>query len=74
MLDVDVCEKSIYYPSLMDISVNSSVFVVDSSVFVVRCFLHGDKSFMYCAKESTAHNQCNSSVLWSRTINMLRCT
>ncbi len=29
MLDVDdVCEKSIYYPSLMDISVNSSVFVV----------------------------------------------
>ncbi len=48
MLDVDdVCEKSIYYPSLMDISVNSSVFVVNSSVFVVNSsvFVVSDVSY-----------------------------
>lgn len=66
--DDDVFERRIDYPSLMDIGVDSSVF------FCIRCSLHGDRYFMYCAKESTAHNQCNVSVLWSRTINMLRCT
>lgn len=47
--DDDVFERRIDDPSLIDISVDSSVFLC------VRCFLKGDRSFMY-----SANNQLNT--------------
>ncbi len=56
MLDVDdACEKSMYYPSLMDISVNSSVFVVDSSVFVVSDVSYTETNLLCTVQKNRLH-------------------